>query len=184
MKKLFYISLDRSVVKKQLGGYSHIKGVIDGVKNYYKLKVGAYCTNLLDVNDDSVTYIDIHHKAYYFQVFKILLSDKNTDIFLFRKNLIGMYVVSIAFLIKRLLGSKQKYFFEFNAISGDYQVDSKIKSIILLYLEEKKYDEISEIMGITQNNVRVKMSRIKDKLRKISKEKRKNKIIIYIYIYN
>ncbi|QZT35601.1 RNA polymerase sigma factor [Halosquirtibacter xylanolyticus] len=41
------------------------------------------------------------------------------------------------------------------------------KSIILLYLEEKKYDEISEIMGITQNNVRVKMSRIKDKLRKI-----------------
>ncbi|MGB0975514.1 MAG: RNA polymerase sigma factor [Prolixibacteraceae bacterium] len=41
------------------------------------------------------------------------------------------------------------------------------KSIVLLYLEEKKYDEISEIMGITQNNVRVKMSRIKDKLRKI-----------------
>lgn len=133
MKKLFYISLDRSVVKKQLGGYSHIKGVIDGVKNYYKLKVGAWCTNLLDVNDNSVTYIDIHHKAYYFQVFKILLSDKNTDVFLFRKNLIGMYVVSIAFLVKRLLGSKQKYFFEFNAISGDYQVDSKIKSIILYW---------------------------------------------------
>ncbi|QZE14329.1 RNA polymerase sigma factor [Halosquirtibacter laminarini] len=41
------------------------------------------------------------------------------------------------------------------------------KSIVLLYLEEKKYEEISEILGITQNNVRVKMSRIKDKLRKI-----------------
>ncbi|MDC1105368.1 RNA polymerase sigma factor [Prolixibacteraceae bacterium] len=41
------------------------------------------------------------------------------------------------------------------------------KSIILLFLEEKKYDEISEIMGITQNNVRVKISRIKDKLKKI-----------------
>jgi RNA polymerase sigma-70 factor (ECF subfamily) len=41
------------------------------------------------------------------------------------------------------------------------------KSIILLYLEEKKYDEIAEIVGITQNYVRVKMNRIKAKLKKL-----------------
>ena len=40
------------------------------------------------------------------------------------------------------------------------------KSIILLYLEEKKYEEIAEITGITQNYVRVKMNRIKKKLKK------------------
>lgn len=38
------------------------------------------------------------------------------------------------------------------------------KSIILLYLEDKPYEEISEITGISQNYVRVKMNRIKKKL--------------------
>ena len=40
------------------------------------------------------------------------------------------------------------------------------KSIILLFLENKKYEEIAEITGITQNYVRVKMNRIKAKLKK------------------
>ncbi len=39
------------------------------------------------------------------------------------------------------------------------------KSIILLFLEGKKYEEIAEITGITQNYVRVKMNRIKRKLK-------------------
>lgn len=39
------------------------------------------------------------------------------------------------------------------------------KSIILLFLEDKKYEEIAEITGITQNYVRVKMNRIKKKLK-------------------
>jgi RNA polymerase sigma-70 factor (ECF subfamily) len=41
------------------------------------------------------------------------------------------------------------------------------KSIILLFLENKKYEEIAEITGITQNYVRVKMNRIKKKLKKM-----------------
>lgn len=41
------------------------------------------------------------------------------------------------------------------------------KSIVLLYLENKKYEEIAEITGITQNYVRVKMNRVKKKLRKL-----------------
>jgi len=44
------------------------------------------------------------------------------------------------------------------------------KSIILLYLENKKYEEIAEITGITQNYVRVKMNRIKKKLKKLMDE--------------
>jgi RNA polymerase sigma factor (sigma-70 family) len=41
------------------------------------------------------------------------------------------------------------------------------KSITLLYLEEKGYEEIADIVGITQNYVRVKMNRIKAKLKKL-----------------
>lgn len=43
------------------------------------------------------------------------------------------------------------------------------KSIILLYLEEKSYEEIAEITGLTVTNVATKLSRIKDKLRKMNK---------------
>jgi RNA polymerase sigma-70 factor (ECF subfamily) len=45
------------------------------------------------------------------------------------------------------------------------------KSIILLFLEDKKYEEIAEITGITQNYVRVKMNRIKKKLKMLMNTK-------------
>lgn len=40
------------------------------------------------------------------------------------------------------------------------------KSIILLYLEEKSYEEISEILGISVSNVGTRLNRAKEKLRK------------------
>lgn len=41
------------------------------------------------------------------------------------------------------------------------------RAIMMLYLEDKSYEEIAETVGITQNYVRVKMNRIKNKLKKI-----------------
>ena len=41
------------------------------------------------------------------------------------------------------------------------------KAIVMLYFDEKDNEEIAEIVGITQNNVRVKMTRIREKLRTI-----------------
>ena len=46
------------------------------------------------------------------------------------------------------------------------QLSGLEKSIILLFLENNNYEEIAKITGITQNYVRVKMNRIKNKLRK------------------
>ena len=43
------------------------------------------------------------------------------------------------------------------------------KAIILLYLDEKSYDEISEIIGISTSNVGVRLNRIKNKLNKTIK---------------
>ena len=43
------------------------------------------------------------------------------------------------------------------------------KAIILLYLDEKSYDEISEIIGITNSNVGARLNRIKTKLNKLIK---------------
>ena len=41
------------------------------------------------------------------------------------------------------------------------------RAMIMLALEEMPYEEIAETIGITQNNVRVRMNRIREKLRKL-----------------
>lgn len=43
------------------------------------------------------------------------------------------------------------------------------KAIIMLYLDEKSYEEISEIIGISVSNVGVRLNRIKNKLSKLIK---------------
>ncbi|NNK76249.1 MAG: sigma-70 family RNA polymerase sigma factor, partial [Maribacter sp.] len=41
------------------------------------------------------------------------------------------------------------------------------KALVFLYLEDKDYREISETLGITEVNARVKMNRIRNKLKTI-----------------
>lgn len=59
-------------------------------------------------------------------------------------------------------------------LSQLYQMINRLgqldKSLILLYLDDNSYEEISEITGLTITNVATRLSRIKDKLRKMNKE--------------
>ncbi|MGY6649847.1 RNA polymerase sigma factor [Wenyingzhuangia sp. IMCC45574] len=52
----------------------------------------------------------------------------------------------------------------YNAIRQLSEID---RGIIMLYLEEKSYKEIAEITGTNTNSVGVRITRIKDKLKKI-----------------
>lgn len=45
------------------------------------------------------------------------------------------------------------------------QLDRLNRALILLYLEDRSYEEIAEILGISVTNVATKISRIKQKLR-------------------
>ncbi|MDC1030099.1 sigma-70 family RNA polymerase sigma factor [Flavobacteriaceae bacterium] len=45
------------------------------------------------------------------------------------------------------------------------------KALTLLYLEDKKYDEIAETLGISSINARVKMNRIKKRLKEMIKDR-------------
>ena len=51
------------------------------------------------------------------------------------------------------------------------QLNKVEKAIVILYLEEKSYDEISEVMGISKSNVGVRINRIKTKLEKIIQQR-------------
>lgn len=48
------------------------------------------------------------------------------------------------------------------------QLNEIEKAIVMLYLEDKTYEEMEEILGINQGNLRVKMNRVKDKLRNLT----------------
>ena len=57
-------------------------------------------------------------------------------------------------------------FNEWNNVMQQIKILPEIdKSLIFLFLEDKSYKEISEIMGISESNVGVKLNRIKKKLK-------------------
>jgi RNA polymerase sigma-70 factor (ECF subfamily) len=51
------------------------------------------------------------------------------------------------------------------------QLNDVEKSIVILYLEDKSYETMEEILGISNATLRVKMNRIKDKLRTLTNNK-------------
>jgi RNA polymerase sigma-70 factor (ECF subfamily) len=52
----------------------------------------------------------------------------------------------------------------YNAIRQLSEVD---RAVILLYLEEKSYQEIADIIGTNANNIGVRIKRIKERLKKL-----------------
>ncbi len=54
------------------------------------------------------------------------------------------------------------------------QLNDIEKAIVMLYLDDKTYDEMEDIMGISNGSLRVKMTRIKEKLRTITITKKLN----------
>ncbi len=52
----------------------------------------------------------------------------------------------------------------YNAIRQLSEID---RGVILLYLEEKSYQEIADIIGTNSNNIGVRIKRIKERLKKI-----------------
>ena len=54
-------------------------------------------------------------------------------------------------------------------ISAIEKLNEVEKAIVMLYLEDRSYEEMEDILGLGQGALRVKMSRIKDKLRKLTK---------------
>ncbi len=62
--------------------------------------------------------------------------------------------------------NEQIYHEKYRAMYASIEDLSKIdKALILLYLDEISYTEIGKIMGISENNVAVKINRIKAKLK-------------------
>jgi RNA polymerase sigma factor (sigma-70 family) len=49
------------------------------------------------------------------------------------------------------------------------QLNAIEKAIVMLYMEDRSYEEMEDILGISGGTLRVKMNRIKEKLRQLAK---------------
>ncbi len=94
----------------------------------------------------------------------------NTAITLYRKKKRGIQTIdydSVHFRIQAEEydpASEQQLKLLYSAVKELNDIE---KALVFLYLEDKNYKEISETMGISEVNARVKMNRIKTKLKNI-----------------
>lgn len=49
------------------------------------------------------------------------------------------------------------------------QLNDVEKALVMLYMEDRSYDEMEDILGLSSGTLRVKMNRIKEKLRQLTK---------------
>jgi RNA polymerase sigma factor (sigma-70 family) len=91
----------------------------------------------------------------------------NTAITFFRKDKKNAFIASVSEIPDLVhMGDKDPIEEKTKAMYAAIANLSKIdKAIVMLYLEDYSYAEISDIIGITANNIAVKMNRIKVKLR-------------------
>jgi RNA polymerase sigma-70 factor (ECF subfamily) len=95
----------------------------------------------------------------------------NTCISGFRKEIRRAAKVPISFLLEETLPEYENTEIEEN-INEMYRLINQLKTlekaIILLYLEDKSYQEIADITGLTVSNVATKLKRVKTKLKEMS----------------
>ena len=93
----------------------------------------------------------------------------NTCISYFRKSSVRPMTIPITFRMETTLAddsAQSGYLRElYRMISQLGKLD---RALILLWLEDKSYQEIADVLGITKANVAVKINRIKEKLKKMS----------------
>lgn len=97
----------------------------------------------------------------------------NTAITFFRKDKRTNFIDTVAEIPEKSFSNEKDPVEEqtkamYMAIGELSKID---KAIIMLYLEDYSYAEISDIIGITANNIAVKMNRIKGKLREATLKK-------------
>lgn len=94
----------------------------------------------------------------------------NTAITLYRKKTRTINTIEFDNTLHKINQEEYDYQEEENIkllYQGVQQLNDIEKALVFMYLEDKDYSEISETLGISEVNARVKMNRIKGKLKKI-----------------
>lgn len=96
----------------------------------------------------------------------------NTCISFQRKTKSSKEKISIDHVIDIPCEDEPSYVERYNAMHALIrQLKFEDRAIILMWLDEKSYEEISELMGINRNTIAVRLKRIKERLVRLSQDK-------------
>ena len=99
-------------------------------------------------------------------VYRIAL---NTCITFFRKTNSRPQVVPITVDLESVFAEEESKTAQLRELYRMINMLGKLeRALILLWLEERSYQEIADILGLSKNNVAVKLNRIKEKLKVMS----------------
>ncbi|MDF9831581.1 RNA polymerase sigma-70 factor (ECF subfamily) [Parabacteroides sp. PF5-6] len=106
-----------------------------------------------------------NESAYSTWIYRIAL---NTCISFFRKSSRKPMYVELSPDLRVATEDNSFYVNELYALIN--QLNKLERALIFLYLEDRPYKEIADILGITPTNVSTKINRIKEKLKKMSND--------------
>ena len=133
MKNVTYVSLDKNAITNGVGGKSHIIGILKVLSKNFKVGFWSYRVDLLKDQFESVDFLELSDFSYV-SVLLNLINDRDTDVFLFRKTILSMYLLLPVIIYKKIFRKKQKFMIEFNGISGDYTDKPLVFSKIMLLI--------------------------------------------------
>ena len=132
MQSICYVSLELGVVADQLGGKTHIEGVLEAMQDSFNVTLATVDAGLVSGRFQPINMPSSRHQ-FYFKLFKMMWSDRYA-VFLMRKTIGGLWAVNIFNTFISLFGRRKKVIFEFNGISGDFRFDSGIPRLVLTWL--------------------------------------------------
>ena len=122
MKKVKYVSMQKDVFTKQLGGYSHFKGVALALSQLYSVTLVGF--NLKNMNIRHLALKEITPNIYYLKILCDYLADFESDVYIIRKTLTGSLLLTLFYPLKcillRVMKKKQLLIYEYNGISGEF----------------------------------------------------------------
>ncbi|UTW00169.1 hypothetical protein KDW99_03215 [Marinomonas rhizomae] len=122
MKKVKYVSMQKDVFIKKLGGYSHFKGVATSLSKLYLVTLVGHHINLISIKGVMLKNLGLNF--YYLRIVCDYIFDLDSDFYIVRKTLLGSLIFSFIYPIKcivlKVLKKKQFLIYEYNGISGEF----------------------------------------------------------------
>jgi hypothetical protein len=147
-----YIAAQKDVFERGLGGMSHVEGVANSLSKKYRTILVGKSIKLSDDISDRVFKQDVDGGNFYIGIFLNILMDKNSEIFIIRKEKKAILIIILCFIIKRyILNIKFTSIIEVNGISEEFSSKKNFVRKLLRWIEIRAVSSFDVIYAVNEN---------------------------------
>ena len=116
-----YYSLQKNVVDRGLGGWTHVIGVASTLSKYQHTRLVLHSTTERhQIKSKDISYSILPKKLYLSRIALDIILDRSSATSIYRKSLLGMYAVVFPILLSRLVNNR-KHIIEVNGLSSEFR---------------------------------------------------------------